>query len=171
MIPTSSNFDVLDSRFFRKWDKLPSPEEVRTQAKVQHLTGAQPELRINSPKESPVRPPPALFDEYGLFVKWGKAVKLSEAQCLYTLGRLFESHVPVPQVYGWRVDSDETFIYMEHIQGQTLEQAWDILGPGDRVSVCYELRTIIDNPRQLEQDPLDLFIGTSFQSFIVLCLR
>lgn len=106
-----------------------------------------------------VRPPPVILENLGLFVKWGSAVRISEGQCLYAIGQLLRDQVPVPELYGWREDGDEIFIYMEYLDAQTLEQAWDALGPDDRVSVCGELRKIYDKLRQLEQRPEDPFIG------------
>lgn len=77
-------------------------------------------------------------------------MRISEGQCLYAIGQHLKGHVPVPEIYGWRTDGDQTFIYMEHLHARTLEQAWDMLEPDDRVSVCSELRTICNNIRQLE---------------------
>lgn len=155
MIPQSPDFDVKGSRFFRIFTKLPSPEEVRSQAKAQHLTGGNP-FSIAGPH---VRPPPVIFKDLGLFVKWGSAVRISEAQCLYALRQLLKDYVPVPEIYGWREDGDQTFIYMEHLHAQTLEQVWDSLEPDGRDSICCELRTIYNNLRQLEQEPENPFIG------------
>jgi hypothetical protein len=156
MIPKSADFDVKDSQFFRKFTKLPSPEEVRSQAKAQHLVGVCPDNRKTFSIAGPyVRPPPVIFKDLGLFVKWGSAARISEGQCLYALGHLLKDHVPVPEIYGWREDGGQTFIYMEYLHAQTLEQVWDKLEPDDRVSVCYELRTIYNNLRHLEQKPAE----------------
>ncbi|KAJ6143139.1 Aminoglycoside phosphotransferase [Penicillium samsonianum] len=48
---------------------------------------------------------------------------------------------------------------MEYLYTQTLEQAWDRLESNYRVSICYKLRTIYNNIRQLEQELTDSFIG------------
>lgn len=163
MIPKSPNFDAKDSQFFNKFANLPSPEEVRAQAKAQYLAGVSVDNRKTFSSFGPyVRPPPAVFEDLGLFVKWGSAVSVSEGQCLYAIAQLLKDHVPVPEVYGWRQEGDEIFIYMEYLQAQTLEQAWDMLESDDRVSVCNELRIICNNLRQLEQDPADPFIGRTF---------
>lgn len=58
----------------------------------------------------------------GLFVKWGSDTYLSEARCLYAIGRLIGDIETVPEVYGWHTDGDERFVHMEHVQEQTLEQ-------------------------------------------------
>lgn len=160
MVPRSPNFDAKESRYFKKFTNLPSPEEVRKQAKTQQLARACSDNRKSFSIAGPhVRPPPVILDDLGLFVKWGSAVRISEGQCLYAIGQLLKDHVPVPELYGWREDGDETFIYMEYLDAQTLEQAWDALKPGDRISVCGELRKIYDKLRQLEQEPEDPFIG------------
>lgn len=160
MIPNSPNFDVEDSTFFSKWSQLPSPKEVRAQAEAQHLLGVNPDDRkVHSLTAPFLRPPPVIFENMRLFVKWGSAVRVSEAQCLYAVRRFLGDDVPVPEVYGWRTDGDEKFIYMEYTEGQTLEKVWDVMEPGDQISICHELRTIYDNLRQLEQDSSDPFIG------------
>ncbi|KAJ5240286.1 hypothetical protein N7468_004905 [Penicillium chermesinum] len=97
-----------------------------------------------------VHPPPVIFKDLGLFIKWATAVRISEGQCLYAIGQLLKDHVPVPEVYGWREDGNERFIYMENLHALTLEQAWDMLEHDDRISVCCELRTILKRLRQLE---------------------
>ncbi|KAI2730428.1 hypothetical protein CBS147332_2280 [Penicillium roqueforti] len=135
MIPKSPNFDVKDSQFFRKFTKLPSPEEVRLQAKAQHLAE-------------------------------GGIVRTSEGQCLYALGQLLKDDIPIPEIYGWREDGGETFLYMEYLQGQTLEQVWDNLGPDNRVSICYELRTIVNHIRRLQQKPGESFVGDIAQDHL-----
>ncbi|KAJ5184531.1 Aminoglycoside phosphotransferase [Penicillium cf. griseofulvum] len=106
-----------------------------------------------------VRPPPVIFKDLGLFVKWGCGIRISERQSLYAIGQRLKDRVPVPETYGWRKDGDQVFIYMEYMPGQTLEQVWDILQLDNRVSIYSELRAIFDNLRKLEQDPDDRFIG------------
>lgn len=157
-IPNSPNFDVKDSSFFTKWSHLPSPEGVRAQAKAQHLAGINPDKR-KVYNGFHVTPPPVLFEDMGPFVKWGIDTQLSEARCLYAIRGFIGDIVPVPEVYGWRTDGDERFIYMGHVQGQKLEQVWDTMEPDERSVVCYELRASLEKLRQVEQDPLDPFIG------------
>ncbi|KAL2816116.1 phosphotransferase enzyme family protein [Aspergillus granulosus] len=157
-IPDYSNFDNKNSSFFRRWRELPSPKEVKVQAEYQHLAGVNPDPRRVYSMDMPhITPPPVVFEDMGLFIKWGSSVQISEALGLLVLGQVLDGHVPVPEVYGWRTDGDATFIY---IRGQTLEQAWDIMEPGERVTICRELRTICDNLRRLQQDPSDTFVGS-----------
>ncbi|RLL97414.1 hypothetical protein CFD26_102572 [Aspergillus turcosus] len=161
MIPDCPNFDVKDSSFFRKWRELPSPRDVQAQAESQHLAGVNPDPRRDYRRDaSSGRPPPVVFEDMGLLIKWGSLVEIHEAFTLYALRRLLSGRVPVPEVYGWRTEGDVQYIYMEYIRGQTLEQAWDKLEPDDHVMICRELRTICDNLRCLEQDPSDPFVGS-----------
>ncbi|KAJ5413493.1 kinase-like protein [Penicillium sp. CMV-2018d] len=106
-----------------------------------------------------MQPPLAVFEHMGLVVKWGVLVNIHEAQSTYAVYHLLNGRVPVPEVFGWRTDGDEKFIYMQYVQGQTLEEAWDSLQPTDRDIIVQKLRMICDNLRQLEQDPSDKFIG------------
>ena len=160
MIPDASNFDAKDSSFFNKWTDLPPPEQVREKAKAQWLAGTSLDKRSAfSYGERHMRPPPAVFEDMDLVVKWGVEVGIPEAQSVYAVHRFLNGRVPVPEVYGWRTDGDEKFIYMEYVHGQTLEEAWDSLDHEERDTVCHQLRTICDNLRQLKQDPSDTFIG------------
>ncbi|KXG50572.1 Aminoglycoside phosphotransferase [Penicillium griseofulvum] len=159
MIPKSTNFDAKDSQFFKKFASLPSPEEVRKQSKSQYLETYPDDREAFSMTWYRMRPPPVIFKDLGLFVKWGSEMRISEGQSLYDIGRCLKDRVPVPEIYGWRTEGHQVFIYMEYLPGQTLDQVWDILEPDDRGSICSELRTIIDNLRQLEQEPDDRFIG------------
>ncbi|KAE8153130.1 phosphotransferase enzyme family protein [Aspergillus avenaceus] len=158
--PSSPSFVVEESSFFQKWGRLPSPNEVQARAKTQHLAGAYPDQRTTRSMVAPyVRPPPVIFEEMGLFVKWGSSIQVSEAQCLYAVRQLLKGDIPVPEVYGWRTEGDEKYIYMEYVNGTSLEQAWPIMGQEDKASICRELRTIYQCLRQVEQDPEDPFIG------------
>jgi hypothetical protein len=66
------------------------------------------------------QPKPVIFAESKLFVKFGPYVTVAEAQCLWMINRLFGDAVPVPEIFGWRVDEENyVFIYMELIEGRT----------------------------------------------------
>ncbi|PLN85985.1 phosphotransferase enzyme family protein [Aspergillus taichungensis] len=159
-VPSSPNFVVQDSSFFQKWDQLPSPSEVQARAKAQHLAGVHPDPRRVYLTPPYVRPPPVVFEEMGLFVKWGSSVEIFEAQCLYAIRRFLEGDVPVPEVYGWRTDGDVKYVYMEYVKGTPLDQVWSTMRHADKVGICSELRTIFQRLRQIEQDPEDPFIGS-----------
>lgn len=139
--------DFLESSFFKDNGPkpcLPTPEEVRA------LSGT------NQNKD---RPPPVRFEHRNLIVKWGPDVTVSEAQSLWAIKRVLGDEVPVPELYGWRVDGRDIFIYMEYVQGETLKDRWDFLTDGDKTLVCDHLRQIITSLRRVEQDPNDTFIG------------
>lgn len=139
---------------------LEGPQSKPPPAEAQHLTRDTLSCRnhfdidLDGPQG---KPPPAVFRDRNLLVKWGTGVNISEAHSLFAIGQLDD--IPVPQIFGWCVDRGETFIYMEYIQGQTLEQAWYSMDEDHRISVCHELREIVDALRQIKQDPLDPFIG------------
>ena len=159
-VPTESNFDVQHSLFFQRCNELPSPQTVREQARAQHLAGTKTDKRKTFRLAGPnVHPPPVLFESLGLFVKWGTGVRIAEGQTLYALRNCLEAAVPVPEIYGWRTDGKETFLYMEAVGGQTLEQAWDTMEVNNRLDLCRQLRTIFEKLRRFEQDPLYTFVG------------
>ena len=88
--------DFLDSSFFQKHDprnRLPTPQEVRA---LSAKPGSQPDL--------------VKFKDLGLIVKLGLHVTVEEALCTWAIRRVLLHDVPVPEVYGWRVDGSEVFI-------------------------------------------------------------
>lgn len=95
----------------------------------------------------------------GLFVKWGSEIRVAEGQTLYAIRQYLDNTIPFPEIYGWRADRGEVFLYMEVISGQSLEQAWPDTKEDDRRRDCRELRVIFDQVRQLKQAPSDMFIG------------
>jgi hypothetical protein len=120
---------------------LPIPETVRDKARQ----SADPRAKRLS------RPPPVRFPSLGLIVKYGPQVSITEAQCLILI-RKFLPTVPVPEVYGWCQDGRQTFIYMELVDGRTLEQSWDDLYEENQLVICQELRTMVKAWRGLPQD-------------------
>jgi aminoglycoside phosphotransferase len=73
--------------------------------------------------------------------------------------------VPVPEIYGWRSDGNETFLYMEAIHGRTMEDAWPDLEEEDRLYICRELRAILRNLRLIRLPPTESYIGKVFYVF------
>ena len=138
--------DFLDSSFFQNGPNrsLPTPAEIKGLSTTYGTTS---------------QPDPVKFEELGLLVKFGPHVTAAEAQCLWMIGKELQGQVPVPEVYGWRIDGNEAFIYMQLIQGDTLRDRWDSLSVLDKRSVCHQLRQITISLRQLEQDPNNPFIG------------
>ncbi|WEW61469.1 hypothetical protein PRK78_006959 [Emydomyces testavorans] len=161
MLPNKPNEDFRSSVFFESWTQLPSPKDVRAQARAQYLAGNSRDKRkyLGSGQGPHYHPPPATFESMGLFIKWGADVTIAEGQCLYAIHHCLKGNVPVPEIFGWRTDGREVFLYMELIHGQTLEEAWDFMDLKDHTRICMELCTSIANLRQLQQDPQDPFIG------------
>jgi hypothetical protein len=142
----TTEMDFLDSSFFKTHPEnpLPSPAEVAARSK----------------DFSKHRPAPVKFDDLNLIVKFGCRVVVEEAISMRMLRKILADKVPIPEVYGCKVDGDYVFIYMELIQGESLYNRWDYLSDLDRESICHELRDIVLSIRQVEQDPIDPFIGT-----------
>jgi hypothetical protein len=160
----------IDSSFFRSFSTLPTPGEVRTQAKVQCVAGTGPDKRkqLPAPGLKFVSAPPVVFESKGVFVKWGHDIRVSEAQCLYALNRFLMGAVPVPELYGWRTENECVYIYMQALHGRTLELVWDALDHDSRNAVCEQLHTIFNNLRQLEQSPDDAFIGITHRTSTIV---
>lgn len=148
--PTGSNVILSDSSFFKHHSSLPSFEEVRRQARS---------------KPHPKKDNVAIFDDLNLLVKFGINESIAEGQCLYTVRRILGSSVPVPEVYAWCEEGREAFVFMELIDGLTLETRWDDISAEERHSVAQELHGILHALRQAKQDPEDQFVGMSYQSF------
>ncbi|KAF1951287.1 phosphotransferase enzyme family protein [Byssothecium circinans] len=122
LAPNEANFDVRSSSFFQHHNQLPSPDEVRTHARAQYLAGTQwGDKRRQVLDDYNTRPCPAVFESLGLFVKWGSDIKIAEGQALYAIRHYLDNAVLVPEIYGWRTDGKENFLYMEAISGRTLE--------------------------------------------------
>ena len=58
--------------------------------------------------------------------------------------------VPVPEVYGWRVDGRDVFIYMQLIRGDRLKDRWESLTITEKATICDELRDITTALRQAQ---------------------
>ncbi|RAL15836.1 uncharacterized protein BO97DRAFT_468007 [Aspergillus homomorphus CBS 101889] len=126
--------------------QLPTPTQVRALSKG-----------INTCP----RPAAVKFAELGLLVKFGRYVTTTEALNLWTIKKTFGDDIPVPEVFGWRVDQDGfTFIYMELIGGPTLEECWDSLDALQRRTINDQLCGIMGKLRTLAQDPSERFIGS-----------
>jgi hypothetical protein len=141
--PYESDVIVSDSSFFKRHPSLPSLEEVRHQA----ASRPGPKERI------------AVFDNLNLLVKFGSKESVAEGQCLYTIRRIFGPSVPVPEVYAWRTEGNETFIFMELIDGLSLEARWADLSAEERYNVTQELHEILHTLRKAKQDPEYQFVG------------
>ncbi|OCK74427.1 phosphotransferase enzyme family protein-like protein [Lepidopterella palustris CBS 459.81] len=151
--PYNENIVFRQSSFFKKPEapiSLPSPLEVKQMASQ----STDPRARTDRN-----RPPPVTFPKIGLLVKYGREVTIAEGQTLLFIRNTLSPVVPVPEVYGWCKHDGQTFIYMELIDGITLEKSWDTITEDGRVSVCQQLRYMVDAWRGLKQDFSPHFIG------------
>ncbi|KAH6618833.1 hypothetical protein C7974DRAFT_400979 [Boeremia exigua] len=148
--PFDENVVSCKSSFFKKPNaplSLPTPTEVREVAS-----------RSENPRAKLItRPPPVAFPGIGLLVKYGTEVTLAEGQCLLFIRNTLSRVVPVPEVYGWCKDGNQVFIYMELVDGITLEKSWDTMIEGEKTSVCQQLHDMVDALGSIKQD---FFIGS-----------
>ncbi|CZR69067.1 uncharacterized protein PAC_18968 [Phialocephala subalpina] len=144
MLPSSEDTYFKDTAFFACGNiSLPTPADVR---------------RAAGPTTTLYKPAPVVFASLNLIVKYGPTITVTEGQCLWAIRHLLPS-VPVPEVYGWCREQGETFIYMQLVEGITLEQAWPNFDIEDKYEICKQLQRILENLRQLKQDPSSPFVG------------
>ena len=149
-LPNAENIIFEDASFFKRTNaQLPTPAKVR-------LDAAQ---KKDGSRRSQSRPPPVFYQDLNLLVKYGSEITLAEGQCLWFIRRYLSRDVPVPEIYGWRRDGDQTFLYMELIQGDTLEYRWDSLHENEKTGICAQLRRMTTAWRGLRQDSFPEFIG------------
>ncbi|EGP87049.1 uncharacterized protein MYCGRDRAFT_71790 [Zymoseptoria tritici IPO323] len=122
--------------------ELPSPAEVRARAEEQGIDT----LRS-------FRPDPVIYPELHLLVKWGEGVSIAEGQTFRFISRNLQASVPVPQIYGWKTDGNQTFLYMELVAGDTLSTRWPTLSSPEKDHICDELRTMLQSWRRIVQSP------------------
>lgn len=151
--PPAERAIFLESSFFSRKGpgaELPSPTDVRARSAIQNPGAQQRTYRI----------PPVRYEELGLIVKFGRAprVTVDEGQCLWALRRALPE-VPVPEVYGWTHDGDQVFIFMELVQGVSLDQRWESLSEVEREGVCQELRAMLSEPRRVRHAPSESLLG------------
>ncbi len=149
MLPSGSSVVFKESAYFSRNGpgcSLPSPADVRANQRPGYLGDSLP-----------VR-----FEALNLLVKYGKDITIADGQCLWAIRRLLPYQVPIPEVYGWCQEGGEVFIYMELVQGVTLENRWESLSKQEKVKVCEQLRVILSALRKLRQDPKDQFLGECF---------
>ncbi|KAI0165249.1 hypothetical protein GGR52DRAFT_101769 [Hypoxylon sp. FL1284] len=148
-LPSAETIVFRDSSFFKRTGSgLPSPNEVR-----------EKDIEVNGFRARSYRPPPILFKELGLVVKYGSFLTIAEAQCLWYFNRYMKDVVPTPELFGWCRDEGETFIYMDFVEGDTLEEAWPSLTPGDQDIICGELRRCVDAWSSLRQETEPYYMG------------
>ncbi|KAF4946988.1 hypothetical protein FGADI_10753 [Fusarium gaditjirri] len=148
-LPKGSSVTFKDSTFFtrnRPAAAFPSTDQVRAKSEAgDHVLD-----RKNT----------VIFETLGLVVKFGKEprVTIAEGQCLWWLRQHLLS-VPVPEIYGWTEDGGEVFLYMQLVEGVTLEKRWDFLNREDKNGICEQLRAMVVDLRQVKRDSNDEFLG------------
>lgn len=156
-----------DGFLLRNWSHFLYSSYFATERGHKHLpTPAEVTARSLDFRTTP-RPRPVKLEHLDLIVKFGPCMVIEEALCLRML-RENVPVVPVPEVYGWKVEEGCVFIYMELIRGETLLDRWDHLSDQERSSVCAQLNGIVSALREVEQDPTDPHIGTYFRKFIYI---
>lgn len=150
----SSEMTVFyQSGFFKQ---LPTQTSLPSITEIKRIAHETDPVRA----ERSDRPPPVAIPSLGLLVKYGAQISVAEAQCLMMVRERLFHKVPVPEVYGWCRHEGQVFIYMELVQGVTLEQSWDALSEEDRTSVCKELGGMVQEWRGLaRQDASDTLIS------------
>lgn len=162
LFPHSENFIVRNSSFFQKPHpppSLPSQAEVREIAKQ----------TADSHAYNVARPPPVRFPSMGLLVKYGSEVTIAEAQCLLFIRSQLSQTVPVPEIFGWCKNNSQVFIYMELMDGITLEKRWETMVEDDRLAICQQLRHMIDAWRGLKNGHAPPFIGEPTPLYNTTC--
>ena len=121
-LPSGSSVTFKSSSFLSTHGPdavLPTPAEIQEKSHVQN-----PRYR------DMIYHPPVRFEALVLIVKFGHdpEATIAEGQCLWALRRVLP-HLPVPEIYGWNQDGDNVFLYMELINGVTLEEQWGLPVP------------------------------------------
>lgn len=157
---SQSHLDFLDSTWFKTHGRIrdfPAPEHLRSLFKPHQL------------------PCPVRFEDLGLIVKFGSRVSTTEAINLWAMRRVFQDMLPVPEVYGWRVleqdGKTEVFIYMQLIQGPTLQQQWPELSATDKQTICSDLRAKVSCLRTLRHSDLQQVIGRPSKNTVITKLN
>ncbi|OTA99099.1 hypothetical protein M426DRAFT_68456 [Hypoxylon sp. CI-4A] len=137
------NMDFHDTAFFQTSrpeahvPQLPTPAVIRKAHSIAHPV-AQGTIR---------------FEALNLFVKFGPPyfVRREEALALRAMNKAFpDNRVPTPELYGWKEDEGDIFIYMSLVRGSTLQGAWDSLTRDDKESICTQLSQIVVALREIE---------------------
>lgn len=152
-VPSEENITLSSSSFFKRnpRTKLPSPDDVR----AAH--------RASMPKHEnqldPEAPHIVRYPELGLCVKYSERVKLTEAQSLYLVNKTLEGAFPAPEIYGWRKDGDDMFLYMELIDGERLIDIWSSLSGVEKCKISNDLKLCLPRLEALRQPHGREFIG------------
>ncbi|OBS23315.1 hypothetical protein FPOA_03864 [Fusarium poae] len=139
------------SGFFRdaRAPALPLPEEVRS------LNEASGDLRARYDDH----PTPLIIRSLGLVVKYGTEVTAAELEAQRFVHEQLQGQVPVPEVFAWAEDAGQGFIYMDLIEGDTLQSRFKNMDLTERDDVCAELRSMVNAWRGLTQDDPEPYVG------------
>lgn len=151
-IPHQDSMILLSSSFFRNNPKgatLPSPQEVRS-AHQKSLKGKT---------LHPEAPHIVRYPTLRLCVKYSQRVRLNEIQALCFLNRYLGNSFAAPEVYGWQKDGADTFLYMELIKGEPLDEVWHALPETNRQAICKELHAAKAQLDTLRQAHGHSFLG------------
>lgn len=140
-----TSFDFREASFFQHHGSvLPAPATVR---------------ELAEPGSNTPQPPPVKFPHLDLLVKFGPHVSVTEALSLWMIRKAFGSRVSVPEVYAWRLDQQEVYIYMQLVRGDSLKERWESLSLSDRAIVCNDLHQVLSSLRSAVVVPDSSFIG------------
>src|SRR5882762_5365310 len=148
-VPVGESIVFKDTRFFTWHNALSSPSAVRLAANPRNLS------HLQDPNKASI----VHFPSLQLTVKYSRYTTIAEGQCLWAIRQVLHDVVPVPEVYGWCLDGKSMFIYMQLVEGSTLEERWETLSTDERVDICGQLSHMVKAMRSLEQCPMDQFVG------------
>jgi serine/threonine protein kinase len=123
---------------------LPHPDEIQKQAENGTDSSSTGSRLYISPS--------------GIAVRWGGEVSTAEAISLLTIDTYIGRECPIPKVYGWYSEPAEsgsqklacTFIYMEHIRGQSLAERYNTLKPQELKYITRQLCKAVAGLRSLK---------------------
>ncbi|KAL2016244.1 hypothetical protein VTK56DRAFT_4020 [Thermocarpiscus australiensis] len=177
VFPPGDNVVFAHSSYFRRdrpsslcrhpsFVELPSPAQVRHEAIRLGIPSEGEGVETKTPRGTARLVP---FPSLRLLVKYGSGVSAAEGKCMLLLRRLLSGSgpttgqglaVPVPEVFGWRADGGESFVYMSLPEGVLLEEAWDGMSEAGKEKVCGQLRDMVAGWRRLKQGCAE-FVGRS----------
>lgn len=48
--------------------------------------------------------------------------------------------IPVPEIYGWRTEGNQVFLYLECIEGRQLEEVYHLLSHEDKLEIYDQIK-------------------------------
>lgn len=141
LLPNRNHEDFLDTCYFKHHEQLPSPSQVLADA----------EQRGDVYLTTTFRRWVMIYPEQGLVVKFGDGSRttIGEGQCLWFLKK--HTHVPVPELFGWRLSNGQVFLYVQYMQGDSLDSVWDDMDDEDRLRIAKEIQRAILSLRRIKR--------------------